>query len=198
VSKQKLTTRIIGGKYKGKVLALPRLDITRSSKSILKESFFNVLQFDIINTIFIEVFGGSGSIGLEALSRGTKKSYFCEINKQSYKVLCQNCNHIQKDSCITIFGDSFEKIPVLINSLDNKKEQLIIYIDPPFDFRDGMNDIYKKSYKMVKNITNDNIMLVAFEHNSSLNLPDTLGKFYKFKIRKFGKSSLSYYKILQN
>jgi len=193
MANQQPTTKIIGGKYKGKVLALPSLDTTRSSKSILKESFFNVLQFDIIDTIFIEVFGGSGSIGLEALSRGAKESYFCELDKQSYKVLSQNCNNIQKESCTTIFGDSFEKVPTLIQSLINKKEELIVYIDPPFDFRDGMNDIYGKSYELVKNITNDNILLVVFEHISTLNLPDILGKFDKFKTKKFGKSSLTYY-----
>jgi len=76
-----LTTRIIAGKYKGKTLELPPLDTTRSSKSILKESFFNVIQYDIIDTIFVEAFGGSGSVGLEALSRGASHIYFSEIDK---------------------------------------------------------------------------------------------------------------------
>ena len=49
----KPTTKIIAGKYKGKVLELPSLDVTRSSKAMLKESLFNVLQFDIIDKIFI-------------------------------------------------------------------------------------------------------------------------------------------------
>ena len=81
--KSKVISKIVGGKYKNRVLELPSLEVTRSSKSILKESFFNVLQFDIIDTLFIEAFGGSGGIGLEALSRGAKHSYFCEINKNS-------------------------------------------------------------------------------------------------------------------
>lgn len=50
----KPTTKIIAGAYKGKVLSLPSLDVTRSSKAVLKESVFNVLQFDIIDKIFIE------------------------------------------------------------------------------------------------------------------------------------------------
>ena len=52
----KPTTKIIAGAYKGKVLNLPSLDVTRSSKAVLKESVFNVLQFDIIDKIFIESF----------------------------------------------------------------------------------------------------------------------------------------------
>ncbi len=191
----KPTTKIIAGKYKGKVLALPSLDTTRSSKSILKESFFNVLQFDIIDTIFIEVFGGSGSIGLEAISRGAKESYFCEIDKKSYQVLQQNCKEVEPESCTTIYGDSFEKFPSLIQSLVNKKEEIIVYIDPPFDFRDGMEDIYENTYELVKNIENDNVVLITFEHMTELPLPDTLGKFTKFKTKKFGKSSLTYYHV---
>ena len=192
---KKPTTKIIAGKYKGKILNLPNLEVTRSSKSILKESFFNVLQFDIIDTIFIEVFAGSGSIGLEALSRGAKEACFCEINKQSYKILQQNCQEIDIKFCTTIFGDTFDKCPILIQSLVTKKENIIIYIDPPFDFRDGMEDIYEKTFDLVRNIKNKNVVLVVFEHMSSINLPESLGEFTKFKNKRFGKSSLTYYHI---
>ncbi|MBD3797895.1 MAG: RsmD family RNA methyltransferase, partial [Campylobacterales bacterium] len=74
----KFTKKIIAGKYKGKVLELPSKTTTRSSKAIVLESFFNTLQFDVIESNFVEVFSGSGSIGLEALSRGAKKIYFME------------------------------------------------------------------------------------------------------------------------
>ncbi len=189
-------TKIIAGAYKGKILNLPALDITRSSKSILKESFFNVLQFDIIDTVFIEAFGGSGSIGLEAISRGAKEAYFIEIDKSSYKTLQQNCQEIKPESCVTIFGDTFEKLPSLLNSqLSALDSQLILYIDPPFDFRDGMEDIYEKTYNIVRDIENDNIMLITFEHMTELDLPEVLGKFTKFKTKKFGKSSLTYYRM---
>ncbi|NOR55630.1 MAG: 16S rRNA (guanine(966)-N(2))-methyltransferase RsmD, partial [Sulfurovum sp.] len=64
------TTTITGGEYKGKKVEIPDIFTTRSSKGILKESLFNTLQFDIMDKNFVEVFSGSGSIGLEALSRG--------------------------------------------------------------------------------------------------------------------------------
>ena len=117
--KSKVVSKIIGGKYKGKILQLPSLEVTRSSKSILKESFFNVLQFDIMDAVFVEVFGGSGTIGLEALSRGAKHSYFCELDKQSYKTLRNNCDNIDSLNSTCLFGDSFEKIPQIIEQLKN-------------------------------------------------------------------------------
>ncbi len=192
-------TKIVGGKFKGRILELPSLDVTRSSKSILKESFFNVLQFDIMDTLFIEGFGGSGSIGLEALSRGAKQSYFCEIDRQSYKTLQKNCDSLDPSKCTTLYGDTFEKIPVLLDQLKNQKSvkdnEIIIYLDPPFDFRDGMKDVYEKTFNMVKNIDNNNVILVTFEHMTGLEMPDTLGKFNKYKTKKFGKSSLTYYNV---
>lgn len=193
----KPTTKIIAGKYKGKILELPSLDVTRSSKARLKESLFNVLQFEIIDKIFIESFAGSGSIGLEALSRDAKRAYFVELDKNSYKILSKNCKSIEPDSCQTMLGDTFIQTPSIINSLKNSSDELIVYIDPPFDYRDGMEEIYEKSFKMVQEIENDNIFMVIIEHVSSLAIPEVLGKFSLDKTKKFGKSSLSYYTYTQ-
>lgn len=193
----KPTTKIIAGKYKGKVLELPSLDVTRSSKARLKESLFNTLQFDIIDKIFIESFAGSGSIGLEALSRDAKRAYFVELDKNSYKVLTKNCKAVDSESCQTMLGDTFIQTPSIINSLKNSSDELIVYIDPPFDYRDGMEEIYTKSFKMVEEIENDNIFVVVIEHVSTLNMPEILGRFSLNKTKKFGKSSLSYYSYSQ-
>jgi 16S rRNA (guanine(966)-N(2))-methyltransferase RsmD len=191
----KLTTHIIAGKYKNKQIILPKLETTRSSKAILRESFFNVVQFDIIDKVFIEGFGGSGAIGLEALSRGAKHSYFCEINKNSYKTLVQNCKNIALDDTTILLANSFVAVPNLLEQLKNSKDEIILYLDPPFDFRDGMDDIYKQSFQMVENITNDNIALITFEHKTGLDMPKNLGQFQQYKTKKFGKSSLTYYRV---
>ena len=187
------TTKIIAGKYKGKVISLPSLEVTRSSKSRLKESLFNVLQFDIIDKIFIEAFAGSGSIGLEAISRDAKKSYFVELDKGSYNILVKNCKTIDMNKCQTIIGDTFVQTPSILESLKNSNDEIILYVDPPFDFRDGMDDIYVKSFKMIEEIENENIFMVIVEHVTTLEIPNTLGKFTLSKTKKFGKSTLSYY-----
>ena len=190
---EKPTTKIIAGKYKGKTLELPSLDITRSSKARLKESLFNVLQFDIIDKIFIESFAGSGSIGLEAISRDAKRSYFVELNKNSYQILLKNCRAIDMQKCQTVQGDTFIQTPLILESLKNSNDEVILYVDPPFDYREGMDNIYEKSFVMIENIENENIFMIIIEHESSLALPAILGKFSLNKTKKFGKSSLSYY-----
>ena len=193
----KPTTKIIAGKYKGKVLELPSLDVTRSSKAMLKVSLFNVLQFDIIDKIFIESFAGSGSIGLEAISRGAKRSYFIELDKGSYQILVKNCKLVDIEKCQTIQGNTFVQTPLMLEFLKNSKEQIVLYIDPPFDYREGMEDIYKKSFHMIENIEVDNIFMIVIEHLSNLEIPEVLGKFSLSKTRKFGKSALSYFTYTQ-
>ena len=189
----KPTTKIIAGAYKGKVLNLPSLDVTRSSKAVLKESVFNVLQFDIIDKIFIESFAGSGSIGLEAISRGAKRAYFIELDKKSYSILVKNCKSINIEKCQTIQGNAFVQTPLILDFLKNSKEEIVLYVDPPFDFRDGLEDVYDKSFRMIENNENRNIFKIIIEHESKLEIPKILGKFSLDKTRKFGKSSLSYF-----
>lgn len=193
----KPTTKIIAGKYRGKVLELPSLDVTRSSKSRLKESLFNVLQFEIIDKVFIECFAGSGSIGLEAVSRDAKRAYFVELDRNSYKILTKNCNAVEPNKCQTMLGDTFIQTPSILTNLKNSSDELIVYIDPPFDFREGMDEIYEKSFEMVRNIENDNIFMIIIEHVSTLEIPEILGKFKLNKTKKFGKSSLSYFSNIE-
>ncbi|MFW5619488.1 MAG: RsmD family RNA methyltransferase, partial [Campylobacter hyointestinalis] len=70
-----------------------------------------------------------------------------------------------------------------------------LYIDPPFDIRDGFEDIYKKVWDMLTFIDKSKICLVVIEHISSYDTPNSCGEFIKFKSRKFGKTTLSYYQI---
>jgi len=194
--RQKPVTKIIAGKYKGKTLNLPDLDTTRSSKSILKESFFNVVQYDIIDTIFIEAFGGSGSIGLEAISRGASQAHFIEIDHKSFKILQSNCQIVDNTLCTTVLGNTFEKLPEILKHYKNSKSPIILYVDPPFDFRENMEDIYADCFDMIEAIDNDNIQMITFEYATGLEMPNKLGKFKLYKTKKFGKSSLSYYQAV--
>ena len=81
----------------------------------------------------------------------------------------------------------------MIRIARNSKDEIVLYVDPPFDYRDGMEDIYEKSFTMIKNIDVDNIYMIIVEHVSSLEMPEILGRFSLKKTKAFGKSALSYY-----
>jgi len=187
------TTNIIAGKYKGKKIEIPDISTTRSSKSILKESFFNTVQFEIMDKNFVEVFAGSGSIGLEALSRGAARCYFMEQNKIAFRFLEANIKAIAPNDAQAIYGDSFENFKTVYKLIKKQGVKTYFYFDPPFAIRDGMDDIYDKTLKLIEMIEPEICQMVAVEHMTGLELPQNIGNLEKSKSKKFGKSTMSYY-----
>jgi len=190
-----ITKKIVSGKFKGKTLKLPSKTTTRSSKVIVLESFFNTIQFDIVDASFVEVFSGSGSIGLEALSRGAKQIYFMERDRDALRVLKENISSLDPDACEVFSGDSFENIDAVIKTLKRKNESAYIYIDPPFNIREGMEDIYEKTINLIASIPKENVNLITIEHMTGLEIPQKIGAFTKIKSKKFGNTSLTYFNI---
>lgn len=188
-----LTKKIVAGKFKGKSLKLPSKETTRSSKMIVVESFFNTLQFDVIDSVVVEVFSGSGSIGLEALSRGAKKIFFMERDRDALKALRENIVQTDPRACEVIEGNSFATITQVQKRLQALGESAFIYIDPPFSIREGMEDIYQKTLMLISSLPLDMVRLIVIEHMSGLELPEMIGEFKQIKAKKFGKTSLTYY-----
>ena len=183
--------KIISGKFKGKTLKLPSKETTRSSKSIVLESFFNTLQFDIIDSTFVEVFSGSGSVGLEALSRGAAKIKFMEQDSDAIKILKSNISQTDPSSCEIFAGNSFSNIKNVIKSLKN--ESAYFYIDPPFSIREGMEDIYDKTMNLIASLPEENVKMIIIEHMTGLEIPEKLGSYTLKKSKKFGNTTLTYY-----
>ncbi len=188
-------TPIIGGKYKGKMIEIPAINTTRSSKSILRESLFNTIAFDLYGANFVELFAGSGSIGLEALSRGAKHAYFIEKNRTALRLLKDNIENIDKESATTLFGDTFELFEGLYKQLKSKGELTFFYLDPPFSIREGMDDIYEKSLELMHHMNDSFVKMVIIEHMSNREFPKSIGSLKRIKEKKFGKSRLSYYQL---
>ncbi len=188
------TTTITAGKYKGKKVEIPDIFTTRSSKGILKESLFNTLQFDIIDKNFVEVFSGSGSIGLEALSRGAGACYFMEYNKTAFHCLEGNVKRVDASKSHLFYGDSFEKFSLVYEMVKKSKEKTYFYFDPPFSTRDGMDDVYDKTIALIEGIEASVTELVIVEHMTNLDMPKLIGELELMKRKKFGRSTMTYYK----
>lgn len=188
-----LQKKIVAGKYKGKTLLLPSKETTRSSKAIVLESFFNTIQFDVIDSIFVEVFAGSGSVGLEALSRGAKRIVFMEKDKGALKTLRTNIAQTDINSCEVFEGNSFETISQVKKRLKSAGESAFFYIDPPFSFREGMESVYDQTISLIASLPLEMVTLITIEHMSDLELPDIIGPFSRIKSKKFGNTTLTYY-----
>ena len=179
-----------GGKYRGKKLLLPSLQSTRSTKSILKESLFNTLQFEVCDALFVEVFGGSGSIGIEAVSRGAKHAYCIEKDQEAFAVLQKNCASVDAKAFTCKRGNAFEVLLPLVASL---AAPAYFYFDPPFAFREGMEEVYHSCFELAEKLPPESEKMVIFEHMSTLKMPPMIGVYVLQKTKAFGKSALSYY-----
>lgn len=189
---KQLTKKIVSGKFKNRVIKLPSKTTTRSSKAIVLESFFNTIQFDIIDATFVEVFSGSGSIGLEALSRGAQKIIFMEQDGDALKVLKENIKQTDASACEIFSGNSFANMKSVVAKLMKNSQKAYFYIDPPFSIREGMEDIYDKMIKMIASIPQEIVELIIIEHMSTLEIPLNIGTFVVKKSKKFGNTTLTY------
>jgi 16S rRNA (guanine966-N2)-methyltransferase len=190
----KSNIQIIAGKHRGKKLYMANKDTTRSSKNILKESVFNTLQFEVVDAIFVEVFAGTGSIGLEALSRGAKFAYFLEKDRDSFKVLQENIKACkEEENSEMILGDSFETISDVVEKLQKNKEKAFFYFDPPFSIREGNDEIYDKVINTIAKLPKINVEKIIIEYQTGIKFPEMIAKYKQIKNKKFGKSSVVYY-----
>ncbi|HEF1622171.1 TPA: RsmD family RNA methyltransferase [Campylobacter lari] len=189
---QKIYTTIESGIYKGKKILLPSLDTTRSTKSIVKSCVFNVLRFSLQDKVFIEAFGGSALMALEARSNGCLKSYAIEKDKKAYEIALKNASNIDQNT-VCFNDDTFKKTPQIIQ---NSKEDIILYLDPPFDIREGFFDIYEKTLKLIENIKNSNVKIIIIEHHSTFKTPTKIQNYQKTKEKKFGSTTLSFYSFI--
>lgn len=111
-----LFTQISSGIYRGKKLTLPALSSTRSTKSIVKGSFFDTWRAQLRGAAFIECFGGSGAMALEALSNGAKNVYAIEKDVAAHKIMRKNFELFELGAN-AILGDCFEKLPEILHEL---------------------------------------------------------------------------------
>ena len=181
--------RIIGGKFKGKKLILPYNKKTRPLKDVVKESIFNLIvhsrliNIDIENSNVLDLFSGSGSFGLECISRGARSVYFFENYNLAIKTLKKNISLFNDQNKIKIFENdcfnSFDKI----NHLNLKFD--IIFIDPPF--REQKINIVLN--KIIENkLLKKNGIIIIHRHKK-----DTVSISKKLKIfdtRKYGLSKI--------
>ncbi|WP_121022604.1 16S rRNA (guanine(966)-N(2))-methyltransferase RsmD [Helicobacter vulpis] len=186
--------RILSGACKGMGLLLPPKHISRPTKALVRTSLFNVLRPSIASSAFVEVFGGSGSVGLEALSCGAQEALFFEQDKEVFALLKENIRafrqrYKQPLKARAILGDGLALLPQAVAHLH--APQIIFYLDPPF----GMD--LQLCWDALQDLPLPSGALLIFEHHSQADMPIKRASLSIIKRAKFGRTSLSYYTDLE-
>ena len=171
--------RIIGGKARGTKLYTLEGETTRPTLDRVKESIFNIIQAELEDAIILDLFAGSGAIGLEAISRGAKKAILCDKSKDAIQIIKKNIEKTHSQERVELHNTDFTEC------LSKIKEQLdLIYIDPPYK-----TDFILKALEIIQNsrMTKDTtiIILETDEEERILKQIENL-KFEIIDRRKYG------------
>lgn len=169
---------ITAGKYKGQKINTPDERITRPTLSKVRMSIFNTLQsiIDFEGKSFLDMYAGSGIMGLEAISRGFEKAVSIEKNLKAASIIKNNFKKFEHSPELYI-GDSLRIAPKLESKFD------VIYVDPPY-----FSGIYENSLDAIKEVASN---IVIMEHVNEVDF----GSFNLIKQKKYGDKYITFLTI---
>lgn len=176
--------RILAGDFKYKKISYIKNEKLRPTRSIVRKSFFDTVSRTVKGSVFLDLFAGVGSIGLEAVSRGAKEVVFVDKSFKSVKIIKKNIDSMGCDGRVAVFkanAGEFVKSPKM-RMFD------LVYIDAPYDF--DINSLLKELFGNV----NKNA-IVCIEHLRGNDLDNSFLNFVKSKNKNFGKNSLDYFEV---
>lgn len=166
--------RVIAGRARSLKLKTPDGTATRPTTDRIKETLFNMIQGEIPECIFIDLFAGSGGIGIEALSRGAAHAYFVENGREAISCIQDNLSFTKfSDNATLLKQDVFSAL-----SMINEKEADIIFIDPPYQA--GFETEIFKKLKQQPYVTENTLLILEAELNMNMDFLQEIG----FKVVK--------------
>lgn len=181
--------RVISGLRKGHRLKGPRSRNIRPTEDRVKEAMFNILGYINHESVVLDLCAGTGSIGIEFLSRGAKKAYFVDKAGESIQCIKENLAHTKlKDKGEVIKTDAIRAIK------DFSQKGIIfdyIFTDPPYNSSKLINDIIKHIWE--KEVLKRDKGILIIEHEKSIKLDNELYGFKRIDYREYKDTCLSFY-----
>lgn len=166
--------RIIAGKYRHRLINVPNLDSIKPTKDRIREAIFSSLG-DLSDRTFLDLFAGSGAMGIEAISRNSPFVCFVDNNAESIKAIKSNIESLKINENHQVLFLNAEDALDRLDSVD------VIYIDPPYAYEDYNSLIEKIVSSHV--IKDDGLIIVETNHELDINQDE----YKKVKISKYGE-----------
>ncbi len=188
--------RIIAGKYRSRILKSPKGLALRPTSDRLRETLFNVLGPAVTGSRFLDVFGGTGAVGIEALSRGAAQVTFIENHAPAAKLIRQNLDSLKIAAGYTILAaDALTALQKLAARQTSSAPSIdFIFVDPPY----ANHADYARILEFLSS-TSANFLapsaLVIFEHHHKFSLPESSGCLTRTRLLKQGDASLSFFRF---
>jgi 16S rRNA (guanine966-N2)-methyltransferase len=182
--------RVIAGKYKSRRLVAPEGVETRPTSDRLRETLFNVVAPSIAGSVWLDLFAGSGAIGIEALSRGAQSVYFVELSGAAARIIRKNLHTLE----ISEEADIFERdVMTALRTLNTRGVVCnFIFLDPPYrkldDYEQALNFISRSR------LLSQGGQVIA-EHDKHFDPGDAFGLLRRHRTLRQGDAVLSFYSI---
>lgn len=175
--------RVITGTAGGRRLKTLEGVATRPTGDKVKEGVFSAIQFDIEGRRVLDLFAGSGQLGIEALSRGAASAVFCDNNPEAVKVIKDNLQATGFDRQSQVVSAGYEE---LLRNPPGKFD--IAFLDPPY-----AAGILLKAAHLAEKAMSDHGIIIC-EHDERAEMPEQIGRFTLKKRYRYGKTAVSLYR----
>jgi 16S rRNA (guanine(966)-N(2))-methyltransferase RsmD len=177
--------RIISGKNRGRILKTLTGMNTRPTADRVKESLFSILFKNVEDAYVLDLFAGSGALGLECISRGAKQCVFVDSSKEAINIIKKNielCNAMDKSEIRnTDFMAAIDK------SIINKEKFDLVFVDPPYS-----KNIVDNVLLIIEQVLSTNGIIIA-ETDEKDELPDAIHNLVRYDTRKYGRTVISFF-----
>jgi 16S rRNA (guanine966-N2)-methyltransferase len=181
--------RVIAGKYRSRRLAAPEGMQTRPTSDRLRETLFNVIAPSIADSVWLDLFAGSGAIGIEALSRGARSVYFIEAAPRAARTIRQNLASLGIEEGFEVIE---REAATALRLLDSQAVLCdFCFLDPPYRKMGDYEQVlgFLSQSRIVKPET-----LVIAEHNKHFDPGEAFGSLRRGRILRQGDAVLSFYR----
>lgn len=180
--------RVITGIARGsKLITVEGTEVVRPTTDGVKEAIFSAIQFEIEGRTVLDLFAGSGQLGIEALSRGAKEAYFVDSATVSIKAIKENLKHTKLEANAHVVNMPFSAFLKSTRATFD-----IAILDPPYGYK-----LINKALPHLEEKMSDGGIIIC-EHEKELTLPRDLGRFQIAKVLKHSRTAITIYRPREN
>jgi len=186
--------RIIAGKFRSRQLKSIKGMALRPTSDKLRETLFNILGGLVVDARFMDLFAGTGAVGIEALSRGAREAIFVEKHPPTAALIKKNLEVLDiRTGARVVASDALKALERLAKEPAASNGVIdILFLDPPYAEAEAYKTVL--AFLGGANLLTENAVVIA-EHQRSLDLPETFGKLERVRVLRQGDAALSFYRF---
>jgi 16S rRNA (guanine(966)-N(2))-methyltransferase RsmD len=180
--------RVIAGEARRHILKVPEGNSVRPTTDRTKETLFNIINSYIYGCEFLDIFSGSGAIGIEALSRGAKKAYFVENDNNTLKCIEYNLNHTKLIEKAEILKYDYSNALDILKSKSIKFD--VIFLDPPYN--KGLEEMVISKIINLDLLNDGGIIVCESDIKTEFNFLNSIENYNIFKTKEFKTNKFTF------